>query len=306
VELIFRVALLIGLFCAPVARAQVPAQPADPNQPVPAQPVVPATPVAPAVSVAPAKAASPSGSTTAPALVEPAGPTLSIVADGSLKAVLQELAQTWADDQPTSPQMPITLTNSGTMRAKIEAGSTWDLALDADVADVKEMTDRGLLLADGQRSIARNTLVVYGRSPLVKDDDLEWFDLIGTEWKKVARGNPDLTASGRVAQRALHKHDLDDDDHKGAYVYAANEATALQLLQRQQAEAAFVYRTDLASISLPGFESFPVNGGDAPPVFYTGSLFRVSKNAALARQFLDYCTSEPARAIWARYGFETN
>ena len=41
------------------------------------------------------------------------------------------------------------------------------------------------------------------RGDLVKDDDLDWFDLIGTEWKKVAMGNPDLTASGRVAQRAL-------------------------------------------------------------------------------------------------------
>jgi molybdate transport system substrate-binding protein len=305
VESIFRVALLAWLLGAPVARAQVPAQPADPNQPVPAQPVQPAAPVAPAVPAAPAAAAS-SASPAASAPDAPNGPVLTIVADGSLKAVLQELAQTWADNQPTSPQMPITLTNSGTMRAKIESGSTWDLALDADIADVKEMTDRGLLLADGQRSLARNTLVVYGRSPLVKDDDLEWFDLIGTEWKKVALGNPGLTASGRVAQRALHKHDLDDDDHKGANVNAANEATALQLLQRQQAEAAFVYRTDLASISLPGFESFPINGGDAPPVFYTGAIFRQSKNAALARQFLDYCGSEPARAIWAKYGFETN
>jgi molybdate transport system substrate-binding protein len=278
------------------AHGQVPAQPADPNQP--------AVPVAPPSAAAPPPSASPG----VPAAVPPAptGPVVSIVADGSLKAVLQELAQTWADSQPESPQMPITLTNSGTMRAKIESGSTWDLALDADVLDVKEMTDRGHLLADGQRSLARNTLVIYGRSPLVKDDDLDWFDLIGTEWKKVALGNPDLTASGRSALRALHKHGLDDDDHKGIYVNAANEATALQLLQREQADAAFVFRTNLASFSLRGFDSFPLSGVDAPPVFYTGAVFRLAKNPALARQFLDYCGSEGARAIWAKYGFETD
>ena len=234
------------------------------------------------------------------------GPSLSIIADGSLKAVLQELAQTWADSQPSSPQMPITLTNAGTMRAKIEAGTTWDLALDADVEDVKAMTASGYLLASGQRSLARNTLVIYGRSPLVKDDDLDWFDLIGTEWKKVAIGNPDLTASGRAVRQALHKHDLDGDDQKSIFVNAANEQTALQLLQRQQADAAFVYRTDLASISLQGFESFPLNGVDAPPVFYSGAIFRLAKNQALARQFLDYCGSDGARAIWAKYGFETD
>ena len=101
--------------------------------------------------------------------------------------------------------MPITLTNAGTMRAKIEAGGTWDLALDADVDETKEMTDKGFLLPASQQSLARNRVVIYGRAPLVKDDELDWFDLIGTEWKKVALGNPDLTASGRVAQYALRQ-----------------------------------------------------------------------------------------------------
>ena len=273
---------------------QIPAQPADPNQPVPAQPVQPVSAVPPAA--VPATANPPAAT----------GPAVSIIADSSLKAVLQELAQTWADNQAAGPQMPITLTNAGTMRAKIDSGVTWDLALDADVNDVKALTDRGFLLAAGQHSVARNTLVIYGRVPLVKDDDLDWFDLIGTEWKKVAIGNPDLTASGRVALKALQRHDLADDDHKSIFVNAANETTALQLLQREQADAAFVYHTDLASISLRGFQATPVKSDDAPPVFYTAAIFRLAKNPELARQFLDYIGSEAARPIWTKYGFETD
>jgi molybdate transport system substrate-binding protein len=279
--------------------AQVPAQPADPNQPVPAQPVQTPLPVVPPQSATPPSDAV----NNAPSAT---GPSLAVIADGSLKAVLQELAQTWADSQPTGPQMPITLTNAGTMRAKIEAGGAWDLVIDADVADTKAMTDRGLLLADGQHLLARNTLVVYGRSPLVKDDDLDWFDLIGTEWKKVAVGNPDLTASGRVTQRALQKHDLLEDDHKGDYIRALNEAGALQLLQRQQVDAAFVYKTDLLGLNLTTYEPFPVKTEDAPPIFYTGAIFRLAKSADLARQFLEYCSSEGARPIWTKYGFETD
>jgi molybdate transport system substrate-binding protein len=294
--------LPILLFLSPaVAFAQVPAQPADPNQPVPAQPLQP-----PSVPPQPAPPVPTSASAPVTSMPVTAGPSLTIIADGSLKAVLQELAQTWTDNQATSPQMPITLTNAGTMRAKIEAGGSWDLVLDADVADTKAMTDRGLLLAEGQRLLARNLLVIYGRSPLVKDDDLDWFDLIGTEWKKVAVGNPDLTASGRIAQRALQKHGLLDDDHKGDFVRALNETGALQLLQRQQADAAFVYKTDLAGISLSTFESFSVKSEDAPPIFYTGAIFRLAKNPELARQFLEYCNTEGARPIWTKYGFETD
>ena len=169
-----------------------------------------------------------------PVATAPEGPLLAIIADSSLKAVLSELAQTWADAQQANPQVPITLTNAGTMRAKIESGGGWDLALDADVHDVKALTVSGFLLSDWQRSLARNSLVVYGRSPLVKDDDLDWFDLIGTEWKKVAMGNPGLTASGRVAQRALGKHDLLDDEHHNDFASVPNETAGLQAVQRSR------------------------------------------------------------------------
>jgi molybdate transport system substrate-binding protein len=287
-------ALLLFSLAPVSAQPAVPAQPADPNQPRPALPVVPDSVTPPALST-----------NSAPAAPVPQV-AVSIIADSSLKQVLQELAQSWANNQDSSPQVPLTLTNAGTLRAKVEGGSAWDVVISADVADVKEMSDKGLLFADGQRSLARNTLVVYGRKALVKDDELDWFDLIGTEWKKVALGNPDLVASGRVARRALQKHGLLDDDHKDTYVYAPTEALALAVVQREQADAVFFYKTDAANINLPGFELFPVTTDDAPPVFYTAAVFRLAKNPAQARAFIDYCGGADAKAVWAKYGFETN
>jgi molybdate transport system substrate-binding protein len=287
-------ALLFFSFGRGAAQPATPATPADPNQARPAQPVAPDSlpPPAPATNNAPAAPTS--------------QVAVAIIAESSLKQVLQELVQTWADAQDSSPQVPLTLTNSGTLRAKVEAGSTWDVVISADVADVKEMTDKGLLFADGQRSLARNTLVIFGRKALVKDDDLDWFDLIGTEWKKVALGNPDLVASGRVAKRALQKHGLVNDDNKDLFVYAPTETLALAVAQREQADAVFVYKTDAANIKLPGFDIFPLKTEDAPPVFYTAAVCRLAKKPVQARAFIDYCMSEAAKAIWAKYGFETN
>ena len=283
-----------------LAQTATPARPADPHQALPAQPVEPAP-----VPAAPATPASPSADTNAP-VASPAPVAVAIIADSSLKQVLQELAQSWADSQDSGPQVPLTLTNAGTLRAKVEAGPGWDVVISADAEDMKELTGKSLLLVDGQRSLARNTLVIYGRKALVKDDELDWFDLTGMEWKKVALGNPDLVASGRVAKRALQKHGLLDDEHKGIFTYALTEALALAVAQREQADAVFVYKTDLARISLPGFEVFPLKTEDAPPIFYTAAVCRLAKNPAQARAFIDYCGSDAARAIWARYGFETN
>jgi molybdate transport system substrate-binding protein len=286
------------------AQVPVPARPADPNQAMPAQPVVPATPV-PAATAAPAATNTPPADTNAP----PANPqepvvTVTVLADTSLKKVLQELAQTWADSLPSNPQIPLSLANAGTIRTKITDGGVWDVVISADVEDIKAMTGKGVLLAPGQRSLARNTVVIYGRHPLIKDDDLDWFDLVGTEWKRLAFGNPDFVASGRVAKRALDKHDLYDDDHRKLYTVVTNEDRVIAVAEREQADAIFVYKTDLDGVNLPGFECYPLTAEDAPPVFYVAAIAASAKNPDLGRAFLDYLSGESARPIWVKYGFE--
>ncbi len=282
------------------AQPAVPAVPADANQPRPALPVAPEA-VTPAKPVAPA-----APSTNTVTFVPGASVSVSVIAESSLKAPLQELAQAWADNQDNSPQVPITLTNTGTIRAKASSGGSYDVVISADLDDMKALTDQGILSGDGQRSLARNTLVVYGRKALLKDDQLDWFDLVGSEWKKVALGNPDLVESGRAAQRALKKHDLLSDDNKDVFVYAVTDALALNVVAREQADAVFAFKTDAAKLNQPGFEIVPIDTADAPPVFYTAAVAKQAKNPTQARAFIDYCTSDAARPIWAKYGFETN
>jgi len=258
-------------------------------------------------NVAPPPASSPAAtpSTNAPDTT-PSPVAVSIIADSSLKKVLQELAQNWADSLDNSPQVPITLTNAATMRSKIESGSDWDLVISADLQDVKDLTDKGLLVPDGQRTLARNTLEIYGRRALIKDDELDWFDLVGTEWKKVALGNPDLVASGRVAKHALDKHSLINDDTKDVFVYAPTDARAVSAVEEEKADAVFAYKSDLTGLNLHGFDIFPLTSDEAPPIFYTAAVLRSAKNAAQAQAFILFCTGDSARPIWAKYGFETN
>ena len=270
------------------------------------QSAVPATPANPDLdravqSAKPQKSSAPPAAAIAPTA---SSDTLTILADSSLRNVLQELAQGWADAQPDGPQVPLTLTNAATMRARIEADPHWDVVIGADAVDMKLLTDRGLLAADGQHTLARNLVMIYGRKALVKDDDLDWFDLVGTEWKKIALGNPETVESGRVALHALQKHDLADEDHKKDLVEAGTEALALHVVQRDQADAVFAYRSDLLGFQVPGFQVYRLDSADAPPVFYLAAVGRLSTNADQARSFIAYCSSEMARNIWAHYGFE--
>ncbi len=296
--------------------AATPARPADPSDPRPAQPVEPivtpatpadstqarpAQPVTPASSATPAASASTTTSSNAP--VETA---LSIMADSSLRKALAEIVQNWADSQDTGPRIALNLVNAEGMRTHVGPGSDTDVVICADVQDLKDLTGKGYLAADGQHSVARNTLVVYGRAALIKDDELEWFDLIGSEWKKVALGNPDLTASGRVAKQALTKHGLISDDTKKLFTFTGTEALAINVAEREQADAVIAYKTDFFTFKLPGFQVYTIKTEDAPPVFYTAAVARLSKNPTLARSFIDYCSSDAAKTVWMKYGFETN
>jgi molybdate transport system substrate-binding protein len=271
--------LLFSFVLLVLSLAPLHAQPAAPAQPVSPDQARPATPVN-------VDELTPNGAPT-PATNAAPSPTA-------------------PDSQDNNPRVPLTLTNSGTILAKVEGGPGFDVVITTNLDDLKAMTDRSILLAGDQRMLARNLVVVYGRKALLKDDQLDWFDLIGTEWKKVALGKPDEVASGRVAQRALQKHDLLGDDHKDLYTYAMTDGLALGVLQRDQADAAFAFKTDAAKLNLNGFEIFPLDTVDAPPVFYTAAVCRLSKNPDQARAFIDYCTSDAAKAIWAKYGFETN
>lgn len=306
-KLLLWCAALAWIWTSPLcAQTAIPARPADPNQAIPAQPVnpVPVPPPPQSPSAKPASSAAPDPVKAADSASGPVAFTL--IADSSLKAVIQDLAQAWADSQNNSPQVPLTLTNAATLRSKVQAGSTWDLVISADVQDVKAMTASGVLIPDGQRSLARNSLTVYGRKALVKDDQLDWFDLVGSEWKKVALGNPDLTGSGRIAKIALQKHDLLSDDNKDVFLYTPTESRAIGLIEQEKADAVFAYKTDLVGVSLPGFEAINIKSEDAPPVFYTAAVCSNSKNQAQAQAFIQYCGSPEAKAIWTKYGFETN
>ena len=86
---------------------------------------------------------------------------------------------------------------------------------------------------EGQRMLARNTVVIYGRKALVKDDELDWFDLYryGME-KSRSRRNPDLVVeSGRVAEHAPVQKARPPSmtSHKKLFVRAGTEALALQV-----------------------------------------------------------------------------
>ncbi|PAW77728.1 MAG: molybdate ABC transporter substrate-binding protein [Verrucomicrobia bacterium Tous-C9LFEB] len=228
--------------------------------------------------------------------------TLVIVADNTLRAALPELTQIWADKQPDM-NVELQFTNAETMQKQIVDNKGGDVLIFANADDLKEATKRGYILASEQKQIARNDLIVYGRKALLPDEELEWFDLVAREWETLALGDPSRTASGRAAQAALKKHDLEARVKGKETRLCGNEAAALDCARRAEVEAVFVLNTDLGKTVIDGFVAYPINRADYPGIFYIAAPTKNTKAPSAARSYIQSLAAPESLPIWTKYGF---
>lgn len=228
--------------------------------------------------------------------------TIVIVADNTLRAVLPELTQAWADKQPDT-NVELQFTNAETMQKQIVDNKGGDVLIFANADDLKEATKRGYILASEQKQVARNDLIVYGRKALLPDEELEWFDLVAREWETLAMGDPSRTASGRAAQAALKKHDLEARVKSNGTRLCGNEVVALDCARRGEVEAVFLLGTDLGKSLLDGFVIYPINRADYPGIFYIAAPTKASKAPSAARSYIQSLAAPESLPIWTKYGF---
>jgi molybdate transport system substrate-binding protein len=84
-------------------------------------------------------------------------------------------------------------------------------------------------------------------------------------------------------------------------VIAEDVHEVLDLVARSDAEAGFVYATDVAAAAgrVRVVETLPTT----TPIRHVAAVVAGSKNPTLAREFVAYLRSEPARAALKRLGF---
>ncbi|MEZ0296573.1 MAG: molybdate ABC transporter substrate-binding protein [Candidatus Methylacidiphilales bacterium] len=299
-------------------RSAQPVKPATPvTPPRPKQvPAAKAVPAAPEASEAKSKAEKAKEKEKARPATAAGGsdPVLTIAVDGSLSGVIRELVQTFADQYSDAPSIAVELTNAGTLQNKLAEAPRWNVVIVAGMDEAKALTNAGRIDQEGQKLVARNTLVVYGRRP--KDPGLanaKWPALMGTEWQTVALGTPGLTASGRTAEAVLKKRDLLGKlEAAKAITYGGTESIVLNYLKKGEADALLLLKTDLRMTStwppaakqlLLEYAVYAIDEADYAPVMYTAALLPGTSRKEEALEFITFLVSPAARAIWVKYGF---
>ena len=217
----------------------------------------------------------------------------------SLKAPLEDAAKRF---NATSPGEEITFTfgSSGQLAAQIEQGAPVDLFVSASSVDMERLAGSRRIDPATRAVIAGNRLVVVVPRGTAPPENLS--GLLDPRFRRIAIGNVKTVPAGRYAREALVASGLLGGVQK-RFVYAENVRQVVELVARQDADAGFVYATD---IPLGGDHidlAFEVPAGLHSPIVNEGAVVAEAKAGARARAFLAFLTSPQGRALFVEHGF---
>lgn len=234
---------------------------------------------------------------SAPALAQD---KLVVFAAASLTEALTDVGAAYAKTGHAAPVFSFAA--SSALARQIENGAPAALFLSADEEWMEYLAARELIDANSRVSFLGNRLVLV----VPKGESLGVtigpnFDLAGAlKGRKLALADPTAVPAGRYARAAL--------TFLGAWknvepliVRADNVRAALTFVERKEAAAGIVYSTDAVlteKVEVAG--TFPANSH--PPISYPVAIIH-KNDSPEARAFRDFLLSEPAKAVYRKYGF---
>ena len=216
----------------------------------------------------------------------------------SLTDVLQQLAPLY--QTRTGDRLVLNLAASNTLAQQIRFGAPVDLFISADEAQMNAIATQ--IVAGSRVDLLANQLAIA-----VPDDRPRAFasprDLADPSIRRIAIGDPAAVPAGVYAKQYLDTLGL-WSQLQPKMAPSGSVRLALDAVESGAADAAIVYRTDIAA-SAHAREAFVVPVGDGPRIVYPAAIIRSGKNQAGARQLLDFLRGPDAAAAFAHAGFLT-
>jgi molybdate transport system substrate-binding protein len=218
----------------------------------------------------------------------------------SLTDVLDELGRTFT--ARTQVQVKSSPAASSVLAKQIEAGASADVFFSADLEWMDYLDKRKLLRPGSRHDVVLNRLVliapVDGKVNVKITPGFDLLQALGDG--KLATGDPDSVPVGKYAHSALEKLGVWDSVSR-RIVRAENVRAALAFVARGEAPLGIVYRTDaLAEKRVRIVAVFPQSSH--PLIVYPIAL--TTRAGREAQRFVDFVTSDAAKPIFRKYGFQ--
>lgn len=224
--------------------------------------------------------------------------TLTISAAASLKDVLQVIQPTYTQQKPN-----VTLTynfgSSGSLQQQIEQGAPVDVFISAAQKQMNALQKKNFLVTDTRKDLLRNTVVLIAPKNATGISDFK--DLTSNKVRKIAIGDPKSVPVGQYSEEILTSLKL-FDPLKPKLVLGKDVRQVLSYVETGNVDAGLVYVTDAkTSDKVQVLATSPEDSHS--PIIYPVAVLRGSKNPEAAREFVEFLSSEQAKAVFEKYGF---
>jgi molybdate transport system substrate-binding protein len=228
---------------------------------------------------------------------------MTVFAAASLNDAMKAIDQAWME--AGHPNLRLSFAASSTLARQLDHGATANIFASADEVWMNWAAKRKLINEKSRRDVVSNQLVLV----VPKEHPAEiaikpGFDLSGLLGSRgrLAIGDPAHVPAGRYAKQALTKLGVWDLVRK-RLAPSENVRSALFLVERGEAPAGIVYKTDVsASSRVVVAGTFPSDSHD--PIAYPFAITRTGDTAE-AHALMDLITGSEGSAIFTRFGFIT-
>jgi molybdate transport system substrate-binding protein len=239
------------------------------------------------------------------AFAAPAAPAFAadvvVFAASSLQNALDDAVKAYTAD--TGKAVTVSYGGSSALAKQIEQAAPADIFFSADLAWMKDLHDKNLTVADTEKSLLGNEIVlVVPKDSTATTAIAPGFDLnaiLGADGK-LAMANVDAVPAGKYGKAALTKLGV-WDKVSAQVVQSDNVRAALAFVAKGEAPAGIVYQTDAnAEPAVKVIGTFPADSH--PPIVYPVALLASSTNPD-AKDFLAYLESDKAKPAFEKQGF---
>lgn len=216
----------------------------------------------------------------------------------SLKDALEEVKPLY---QRTKPNINITYNfgASGALQQQIENGAPVDIFISAAQKQMDALASKDDILKDTRSNLLTNSLVLV--VPNNSSGITSFRQLTDSKVKKIAVGEPRSVPAGQYAEEVFKNLGI-LEQVKPKFVLGNNVRQVLSFVESGNADAGVVYTTD-AKASKQVKEVATAAGNLHSPIVYPVAVLKNSKNVSAAKEYVQFLSSNGARAVFQKYGF---
>ncbi len=227
--------------------------------------------------------------------------TFRVFAASSLTDALTEAAEAF-EAENGDVTVETHFAGSSRLRAQLEEGAEADVFISADPRHVEAITH--LLVDSSNTTVATNEMVIVladSNQTIQSLEDLAEPDVnIVIALPDVPAGRYARALLADMAQRESFPDDFDDAVLANIVSEEANVRAVLAKVQLGEADAGFVYRSDLRDT---GLRSMTIPGQNPADIAYVAAVLSDSPHHDTAQAFLDFLVSDEGQRILTSHGF---